>query len=114
MILHILYTTIFFTLFMSITPWWAFMIISLSMGILFNMETKNKFTLVTSSASISWGGCFILRYYQGGELITSRIASMFEMNVFILFTLTILIVAVISFSSCYIGDLFREEYIEVK
>ena len=114
MIFRMLYTTIFFTLFMSITPWWAFSIASFLMGIFINIKTKNKIFLVTSSASISWIGCFTLRYYLGGEIITSRISSMFGLNLIILFALTILIVTAISFLSCYTGNLFRKEFIEIK
>ena len=84
MILKIIYLTILFILFMIFTPWWGFSLISFLIGMLINSKTKNKIIIAITSSAISWIACFIFKYYNGGEIITHRVASMLEINTFIL------------------------------
>ena len=114
MILKIIYITILFILFMIFTPWWGFSLISFLIGMLINSKTKNKIIIAITSSAISWIACFIFKYYNGGEIITYRVASMLGINTFILFLGTILIVSSISFLACYIGSLVKKEFMETK
>lgn len=99
---------------MIFTPWWGFSLISFLIGMLINLKTKNKILIATTSAAISWVTCFIFKYYNGGEIITHRVASMLGTNTLILFLGTILIVLSISFLACYVGSLVKKEFMETK
>ena len=92
------------------TYWWGFCLFTFVIGLICK-SVKEAILVNALGAASSWAGMLIYQYFNGGEILMTRVSNIFGIsNVIILILISIIIPIILGGLTGWTGYQFRKNY----